>query len=191
MLTEIIFQILVIHFEAFKQRTESDCLAPFYYKNGFTISKAFLKLDFQALSSHDLPVVTTEVDKQFIRDLEDNYQALIAYIMHMHLNARGFGIWYVNAEEEEMHRESFAYNHIFHQELDHDLLSNVGKDILDKDFIYQDLTYLGDNPAIKTLEEDETDRNFNTIEQSYINAVVEVYNHAMECETVLADCSPQ
>ena len=186
MLTELLFQILVIPFEAFKHRAKD-----YYYTNGFTITRAFLKLDFESLSSHGLPAVTTELDKNFIRDLVDDYQGLIAYIMHMHLNARGFGLWYVNAEEEEMWRESFAYRHIFNHDLDHDELSNIGKGILDKDFIYQDLTYLGDNPVIKTLEEDETDRNFNTIEQSYINAVVELYKHAMECESVLADWSPE
>lgn len=186
MLTEILYQFLFIPFEAFQLASKNHpSLARKYSKTSmktqlrFHIKEAFLKLDFNEdaiFHSGDLPIVTTRLDKHFIEDLEEHHQVILAYLMHMHLNSMGWGLFWDNYEDEEMQREAFAYNHLFHEEFEWDAIAKIGKYTLE-DSIWEDLELTVMDEFKKPL----MDRDTPLKDQAYINAVWELYSHAVSC----------
>ncbi len=188
MLTEILYQFLFIPFEAFQLASKNHpLLARKYSKTSmktklrFHIKEAFLKLDFNEdvypIHSGTMPIVTTELQKDFIEDLQEYHQSILAYLMHMHLNSMGWGLFWDNYEDEEMQRESFAYNHLFHQEFEWDVITKIGKYTLE-DSIFEDVELTVMNELRKPL----MDRDTPLKDQAYINAVWELYSHAVSCE---------
>jgi hypothetical protein len=145
----------------------------------FHIKEAFLKLDFNEdaiFHSGDLPIVTTRLEKHFIEDLEEHHQGILAYLMHMHLNSMGWGLFWDNYEDEEMQREAFAYNELFHQEFEWDAIAKIGKYTLE-DSIWEDLELT----VLDKLRKPLMDRDTPLKDQAYINAVWELYSHAVSC----------
>lgn len=182
MLTEILYQFLFIPFEAFQlaskrlpslSKSLDDPLAYLYCRH-FHIKEAFLRLDFNEnaiFHSGNLPIVTTRLEKEFIEDLKEHHQPILAYLMHMHLNARGWGLFWDSYEDEEVKRESFAYNHLFHEEFEWHTIEKFGK--ADETHSDESLELTVLDKLRKPLMDDSPLKD-----RSYINAVWELYSHA-------------